>query len=58
MREEREDEPAVKPVRERAPRLVLDAGSQAITAGTNYTLVIAPPLAPATTPRAFLVPGC
>ena len=38
--------------------VVLDVGSQTITAGTNYTLVIAPPLAPATTPRAFLVPGC
>ena len=38
--------------------LLLDVGSQTLTAGTNYTLVIAPPASGSTTLRAFLVPGC
>jgi len=38
--------------------VVLDVGSQTITAGTNYTLVIAPPAQGQTVIRAFLVPGC
>lgn len=38
--------------------VLLDAGSQTLTAGQNYTLVIAPPAAGSTTPRAFLIQGC
>jgi hypothetical protein len=38
--------------------LLLDLGSQTLTAGTNYTLVIAPPASGSTTLRAFLVAGC
>jgi hypothetical protein len=38
--------------------VVLDLGSQTLTAGQNLTLVIAPPAAGSTTPRAFLVAGC
>ncbi len=38
--------------------LLLDLGAQTLTAGTNYTLVIAPPASGSTTLRAFLVPGC
>jgi len=38
--------------------VVLDLGSQTLTAGQNMTLVIAPPAAGSTTPRAFLVSGC
>ncbi|MGE5103033.1 MAG: DUF4382 domain-containing protein [Deltaproteobacteria bacterium] len=38
--------------------VLLDMGTQTLTAGQNATLVIAPPLAPATTLRAFLVPAC
>ncbi|HEV8449594.1 MAG TPA: DUF4382 domain-containing protein [Gemmatimonadaceae bacterium] len=38
--------------------LLLDVGSQTLAAGTNYTLVIAPPASGSTTLRAFLVPGC
>jgi hypothetical protein len=38
--------------------LLLDVGAQTLTAGTNYTLVIAPPASGPTTLRAFLVPGC
>jgi len=37
--------------------VLLDMGKQALTAGQNTTLVIAPP-ASGTTPRAFLVIGC
>ena len=39
------------------PTSVLTLSAQALTAGTNYTLVIAPPLS-GTTLRAFLVAGC
>lgn len=38
--------------------VLLDLGSQTLTAGTNYTLVIAPPATGSTTIRAFLVAGC
>lgn len=38
--------------------VALDLGAQTLTAGQNYTLVIAPPAAGATAPRAFLVAGC
>ena len=38
--------------------IVLDLGAQALTAGQNYTLVIAPPASGSTVPRAFLVPAC
>ncbi len=38
--------------------VLLDLGSQTLTAGTNYTLVIAPPTSGSTTLRAFLVAGC
>lgn len=38
--------------------VLLDLGSQTLTAGQNLTLVIAPPAAGSTTPRAFLVAGC
>ena len=38
--------------------VLLDAGAQTLTAGTNYTLVVAPPASGSTTLRAFLVPGC
>ena len=38
--------------------IVLDVGLQAFTAGQKATLVIAPPAAGSTTPRAFLVIGC
>lgn len=31
---------------------------QSLTAGQNATLVIAPPVAPATAPQLFIVPGC
>jgi len=37
--------------------VALDLGAQALTAGQNYTLVIAPPSG-STAPRAFLVAGC
>lgn len=37
---------------------VADAGSLALTAGQNYTVVVAPPLAGTTANRAFLVTGC
>jgi len=35
-----------------------DLVSQTLTAGTNYTLIIAPPAGGSTTLRAFLVAGC
>jgi hypothetical protein len=38
--------------------VLLDMGSQSLTAGQNATLVIAPPAAGSTTLRAFLVPAC
>ena len=38
--------------------VLLDMGSQTLAAGQNAMLVIAPPAGGATTPRAFLVPGC
>jgi len=38
--------------------VVLDFGNQTFTAGTNATLVIAPPVTGSTVPRAFLVQGC
>lgn len=38
--------------------VVLDLDSQTLTAGQNYTLVIAPPASGSTTPRAFLIAGC
>lgn len=38
--------------------VLLDLGSQTLTAGTNYTLVVAPPASGSTTIRAFLVPAC
>lgn len=38
--------------------VLLDMGSQTFAAGQNAMLVVAPPAAGATTPRAFLVPGC
>jgi len=38
--------------------VLLDMGSQTLTAGQNYTLVIAPPASGQTAPRAFLVAGC
>jgi hypothetical protein len=38
--------------------VVLDVGNQTFTAGSNVTLVIAPPIAGSATPRAFLVQGC
>jgi hypothetical protein len=38
--------------------VLLDIGNQTFTAGTNATLVIAPPITGSTTPRAFLVQGC
>ena len=38
--------------------VLLDLGSQTLTAGTNYTLVVAPPASGSTTLRAFLVPAC
>jgi hypothetical protein len=38
--------------------VLLDLGSQTLAAGTNYTLVIAPPASGSATLRAFLVPGC
>jgi hypothetical protein len=38
--------------------VLLDLGAQTLTAGQNYTLVIAPPASGSTTPRAFLVQGC
>ena len=38
--------------------VLLDMGAQTLTAGQNYTLVIAPPLSGQTAPRAFLVAGC
>jgi hypothetical protein len=38
--------------------VVVDLGSQALAAGQNYTLVIAPPAVGTTIPRAFLVAGC
>ena len=37
---------------------LLDMGAQTLTAGQNYTLVIAPPASGQTAPRAFLVAGC
>jgi hypothetical protein len=41
-----------------ATDVLLDLGTQTLTAGQNVTLVIAPPAAGSTTPRAFLVTGC
>ena len=38
--------------------VLLDMGAQTLTAGQNYTLVIAPPSSGQTAPRAFLVAGC
>jgi hypothetical protein len=38
--------------------VLLDVGSQTFTAGQTMTLVIAPPAAGTTTPRAFLIPNC
>jgi Domain of unknown function (DUF4382) len=38
--------------------VVLDLGTETFTAGQNTMLVIAPPAAGATSPRAFLVAGC
>jgi hypothetical protein len=38
--------------------VLLDLGSLTLTAGKNLTLVIAPPVAGSTAPRAFLVTGC
>jgi hypothetical protein len=38
--------------------VVLDLGTQTLTAGENTMLVIAPPAAGSTAPRAFLVAGC
>ena len=38
--------------------VVLVAGGQSFMAGTNATLVLTPPLAGTTAPRAFLVQGC
>ena len=38
--------------------VVLDAGNRTFTAGQNATMVIAPPAAGSTTPRAFFVNGC
>ncbi|HEY6826945.1 MAG TPA: DUF4382 domain-containing protein [Gemmatimonadaceae bacterium] len=38
--------------------VLLDMGTQTLTAGQNYTLVIAPPASGQTAPRAFLVAGC
>jgi hypothetical protein len=38
--------------------VLLDLGSQTLSAGQNATLVIAPPAAGSTTLRAFLVPAC
>ena len=38
--------------------VVLDAGSRTFTAGQNVTMVIAPPAAGSTAPRAFFVTGC
>ncbi len=38
--------------------VLLDLGSQTLTAGTNYTLIVAPPALGSTTLRAFLVPAC
>jgi hypothetical protein len=38
--------------------VLLDFGTQTLTAGQNVTLVIAPPAAGQTAPRAFLVVGC
>lgn len=38
--------------------VLLDLGSQTLTAGKNMTLVIAPAAAGSTAPRAFLVTGC
>jgi hypothetical protein len=37
---------------------VIDLQSQTLTAGTNYTLIIAPPASGTNTLRGFLVPGC
>ena len=38
--------------------VLLDMGTQTLTAGQKVTLVIAAPVAPSTTPRAFIVTGC
>jgi hypothetical protein len=38
--------------------LLLDLGAQTLNAGTNYTLIIAPPASGSTTLRAFLGAGC
>ena len=38
--------------------VLLDFGTQTFTAGQNTMLIIAPPTAGATAPRAFLVPAC
>ena len=38
--------------------VLLDIGNQTFTAGTNATLVIAPPIPGSPTPRGFLIQGC
>ena len=38
--------------------VLLDLGSQTLTAGQNATLIIAPPASGSLSPRAFLVTGC
>lgn len=38
--------------------IALDLGAQTLTAGQNYTVVIAPPATGSTAPRAFLIAGC
>src|SRR5207253_6142291 len=38
--------------------VLLDFGTQTFTAGQNAMLIIAPPAAGATAPRAFLLPAC
>ena len=46
------------PVNSSWHKALLDMGAQTLTAGQKVTVVIAPPLAPATTLRAFIVTGC
>lgn len=38
--------------------VLLDVGTQTLTAGQNLTVVVAPPVAGGTAPRAFIVAGC
>jgi hypothetical protein len=38
--------------------VLLDMGTQTLTAGQNITVVVAPPAAGGTAPRAFIVAGC